>query len=213
MPPDDPAASTSPARRRVLSALVESRTPLDAASVAARVGLHVTTVRFHLDQLVAAGAATRRSHAEGRRGRPRILFAPAGPARDENVREQLIEVLATALAHDGDASPEALRAGRRWAGSFDTLDPQDPVPGLVDVLSRLGFGPEPDPGASTIALRSCPFREAARAHPDVVCAVHRGLIDQLCEGTGHRAELIPFIAPDRCTVSVVMAPTEGRSVS
>src|SRR5690606_21151214 len=105
------ASLGSPARRQVLAVLQEASGPLDAAAVAARLGLHVTTARFHLDQLVAAGLAVREVAAERRRGRPRILFAIAGPARDEHSREQLIRVLADALAHRDDASALARRAG------------------------------------------------------------------------------------------------------
>ena len=73
------AAMASPPRRSVLNALLASPDPLDAATVAERVGLHVTTARFHLDQLVEAGLARRRPSVEQRRGRPRMLYRVASP--------------------------------------------------------------------------------------------------------------------------------------
>lgn len=76
------AALASASRRQVLDSLLASSEPLDASAVADRLGLHVTTARFHLDQLTAAGLAQRRVGAEKRRGRPRLLYAPAGPVRD-----------------------------------------------------------------------------------------------------------------------------------
>jgi predicted ArsR family transcriptional regulator len=195
------AAMASPSRRSVLDVLLASTGPLDAAAVAERVGLHLTTTRFHLDQLVDAGLARRRASAEGRRGRPRMLYAPAGAPRERDAREQLIRVLSGALSEHADE--ESLRAGRRWASAFEPPRPDDPVPGLVDVLERLGFDPEPDAADDlVIRLPSCPFREAARDHPEVVCTVHRGLIDRLMDGTTRDARLLPFVEPQLCLVAV-----------
>jgi predicted ArsR family transcriptional regulator len=200
------AAMASPSRRAVLDVLLASADPLDAAAVSERVGLHLTTTRFHLDHLVDAGLARRRPSVEGRRGRPRMLYAPAGAPRDRDAREQLIRVLSGALADHDDE--ESRRAGRRWATAFDPPHPDDPVPGLVDVLERLGFDPEPDGAVDpVIRLPSCPFREAARDHPDVVCAAHRGLIEGLMDGTARDARLLPFVEPQLCLVTV--GPTAG----
>lgn len=195
------AALASPSRRQVLDALVASREPLDATTVADRLGVHVSTARFHLDRLADAGLADRRSVAEKRRGRPRMLYSPAGIPRDEGAREQLIGVLAAALADEPDPAARAVRAGRSWAKGY-TLDPDDPVAGLVGVLDRLGFDAEPDVQAATIRLRACPFRDAARAHPEVVCSVHRGLIDRLLEATSTDARLVPFAEPQLCLVTL-----------
>src|SRR5690606_23798249 len=67
------AALASTSRRQILDALVASTQPLDAAVVAGGLGLHVTTARFHLDQLTDAGLVRRRPSTERRRGRPRML--------------------------------------------------------------------------------------------------------------------------------------------
>ncbi|MBN9607577.1 MAG: helix-turn-helix domain-containing protein [Actinomycetales bacterium] len=202
------AASPSAAGRQVLDELHAANAPLDAAAVAERLGVHVTTARFHLDRLADAGLAHRRTGSEPRRGRPRILYTPAGPERDEESREQLIHVLASALAADDTASTESVDAGRRWADSFDPLTDTDPAAGLVDVLDRLGF--DPDPHEQQIRLRACPFRDAAREHPQVVCAVHRGLIEQLLEPSGTRSRLVPFAEPDLCLVTLEPALAASR---
>lgn len=203
------AALASPSRRQVLDALLSSSEPLDAAAVAGRLGLHVTTARFHLDQLAAAGLVHRRAGVERRRGRPRLLYAPAGPPRDEDAREQLIQVLAAALAREDDPAADAVRAGRRWAETFDPPGSDDPVPGLVSLLDRLGFAPEAD--ADAIRLRACPFRDAAREHPQVVCAVHRGLIEQLLEGAAAQVRLVPFVEPELCLVALDRRPAASAT--
>ncbi|HWL01631.1 MAG TPA: helix-turn-helix domain-containing protein [Microbacteriaceae bacterium] len=194
------AALGSAARRQVLDALLAAAEPLDAAAVAASLGLHVTTARFHLDQLAAAGLATRRTGIERRRGRPRILYSPGGPVRDEQSREQLIQVLARALAREDETGAESQHAGRRWAEDFDGVIADDPVRDLVGVLDRIGF--EPVLVGEQIRLHACPFREAAREQPQVVCSVHRGLLDRLLEPTDTRSRLHPFAEPDLCLVDL-----------
>lgn len=189
-------------RRRVLDALVRNVQPLDAATIAERLGLHVTTARFHLDQLVGAGLAQRRSEPHKRRGRPRMLYSAAGVVRAEDAREQLIHVLAAALSREDDGAAESVRAGRLWADTFALPESADAFAGLVEVLERLGFGPEAD--SELIELRDCPFRDAAREHPEVVCSVHRGLVEQLATrgGADGQAELLPFIEPELCRVAL-----------
>ena len=82
-----------------------------------------------------------------------------------------------------------------------------------------GFDPADE--GDHIALRRCPLLEAAQQHPEVVCAVHRGLVDALlapgdaadpggdacsrpADSAGahpparYRAELEPFAAPGMC---------------
>ena len=199
----------SVSRRQVLEVLRHSPEPLDATAVADQLGLHVTTARFHLDRLAEARLVQRSSGTEQRRGRPRLLYSPAGPVRDEDARGQLIEVLAGALAREANPDLESSSAGRRWADAFSALDREDPVPGLMGVLERLGFEPESD--RETIRLHACPFRDAAREHPDIVCSVHRGLIEQLLEGTTSQASLIPFVEPELCVVALGIHSREPES--
>jgi predicted ArsR family transcriptional regulator len=88
------------------------------------------------------------------------------------------------------------------AGPAGTLS--DAVGELVDVLDSLGFDPEVS--GEEILMHECPFRSAARERPDVVCAVHQGLVQRMIgrrapgasEGPG--ARLVPFVEPELCVV-------------
>lgn len=199
---DRAAALTSPSRLQVLDALAASDGSLDAATVAVQIGLHITTARFHLDQLAAAGLVQRESIRENRRGRPRVLYRRCTDRRAQDTRDQLIHVLAAALARESDPTATATRAGRAWARSFDSPDPENPIPDLAQLLEQLGFDPVPNYGTGAIGLTSCPFREAARVVPQVVCAVHAGLVSQFVEGGTHTAVLEPFVQADLCVVTV-----------
>ena len=53
----------------------------------------------------------------------------------------------------------------------------------------------------TVQLRRCPLLDIARRYPEVVCQVHRGLIEgALTQLGGHDAgvDLQPFADPDAC---------------
>lgn len=198
----DRAALTSRARREVLDALRASPVPLDAAAVADTLGLHVTTARFHLDHLVDAGLADRSTGNEKRRGRPRILYSPIayspdGDHREQRARDRLLTLLVDGLADTADGPARAIRAGRRWADDFPAVvdHSADAENRLLGVLDRLGFDPLVD--EHDIRLRACPFRASARVHPEVVCSVHQGLVEQLSDTT---VTLLPFVEPELCLI-------------
>ena len=57
---------------------------------------------------------------------------------------------------------------------------------LTAVLAELGFDPAAvaDDGTLSVVFTHCPFRELAEAHPEVVCHLHRGLIEGFVESMG-----------------------------
>ena len=67
---------------------------------------------------------------------------------------------------------------------------------MLDLMDDLGFAPEVSP--EVIRLRQCPMLDVARAQPDVVCAVHRGLVEGALEERG--------VAPDGVRLDVFAAP-------
>jgi len=203
-------ALASAPRRRVLDALVASAAPLSVQAIASQVGLHITTARFHLDHLERAGLVSRRTESTLRRGRPTILYAPAGQARDRASREQLIEVLVDALSGRGEAaSRDSQQAGRRWGSELvAATHVRGGYGGVVEALEQLGF--EPELTADEIRLHACPFRDSARMHPEVVCSVHRGLLEQILaqgeDGDRLALELLPLVEPELCLVHVSNKP-------
>ncbi|SEM66851.1 hypothetical protein E3O25_14845 [Cryobacterium sp. TMT1-3] len=202
------AALASPIRRSVLDFLVASGVPQSAADVAAQMNLHVTTARFHLDQLLAARLIEREPDRSGQRGRPRIRFT-AVVAAQGNPQNQLSHALASVLAEDDDGGrARAIRAGEKWseafAGGLATSSGTGAAP-LVDLLERLEFAPQLNEEQQSIALTTCPFREAARENPTVVCSVHLGLIQRAARTLGQddtAVTLRPFVGPHLCVVNL-----------
>ena len=81
------ALLTSPVRRQILDVLAQlpvqatpkepktRRDGLTAAELGARIGLHVTTIRFHVDQLLEAGLVCANDISNG--VEPQARFSPA----------------------------------------------------------------------------------------------------------------------------------------
>ncbi len=111
------------------------------------------------------------------------------------------------------------------AEAGDSLDRGAVV--ATEVFDRMGFdaelaaGSEPSASLSAdseqvlgrervIRLHACPVRDLARAHPEVGCGLHlgllQGLVDRATAGGGHAdhedaavsARLEPFVEPDLC---------------
>lgn len=197
-------------RERVLQLVRAYDGAVDAAELAERLGLHVTTVRFHLDGLCDEGAVARTRIKHTGVGRPRTGYVAVQGRLDYR---GFAEVLALELGDTAEQRRQrAQRAGRRWAerivAAADTAHDGTARHGrriatTVAVFDRMGFGPELAPRTDpeqTICLHGCPVRDLARAHPEVTCAVHLGLLRGLL-GSEH-AELEPFAEPELCIAKV-----------
>lgn len=242
---DEPVGAellTSPVRRRIVDLLHaygrgEQGGPsgLTASQLADMLDMHVTSVRFHLDQLVGAGMVTTWVARSGSAGRPHKRYAVAPGSLDFGERlHSAFRVLAELLTHTFALQSEAAQrltpeqAGHEWA-RLHLPDPEAApatTPGLwlskvgqmVDVLNDFGYTPEVttsrDGRTAEITIVDCPFLELARSHPAVVCGIHRGLITGCLEQLGEpdaRSSLVPFVRPNVCVAHVSTAtPFEPR---
>jgi predicted ArsR family transcriptional regulator len=215
----------SASRMAVLELLRSRAEPLGVGEVAEQVGLHLNTVRSHLDLLVESGYAIRRSEAPSGPGRPRVVYeataAPDGEGSYRLLAEILVQYLAANSEHPGDAAAEAGRswavsAGRVQNGRQETRDAlatpvaeDAAVTDLVRMLGDIGFAPEVSADGTSIYLHRCPFAEMARSQPDVVCGAHLGMIrGALAELDAPVAatRLIPFVEPGLCVTTLTRLP-------
>lgn len=191
-------------RRRILEAL--RRSPLGTAELAQAVGLHVNTVRFHLRVLEAAGLVLRDAEPPGGPGRPAVLWRAVAEEAERGY-ETLSSLLADFVATSG-ASGRMREVGRRWglrAGLPGTTE-EPPLERLARFLGDLGFAPELHPSdPPRVLLHECPFRDVAAVHPEVVCAIHLGLVQGVLEASNaplRAAALEPFVEPTICIAHV-----------
>ena len=217
---------------RILQLVREHDGAVDAAELASTIGLHVTTVRFHLDALCDEELIVRTRLKLPGRGRPRTGYLAVEEPLDYRV---LAGVLAMELGQTVETrGRRARRAGQKWAARMPgaaqspAADDDDPLDRAalrtLQVFRRMGFAPElTGPAAAesntdrekVIRLRACPVRELARAHPEVGCGVHLGLLQGLlADSAGAQsrrraahpsisAHLEPFVEPDLCLAKLV----------
>ncbi|QQY15866.1 type IV toxin-antitoxin system AbiEi family antitoxin domain-containing protein [Cutibacterium avidum] len=156
-----------------------------SAEVAADLGIHPSTARFHLDRLVEQGRVETTRQHRATRGRPHTVFTLVS---DEGPRAYrlLAQMLVDEVASSDDPTATATRIGQRWGRHR----PGD----LAAVLDEMGFSPAPE--EEGIVLRHCPFLDLAVDHPQVVCALHCGVV----EGVTGKAATIDANPGVRCVV-------------
>lgn len=210
-----PAPVKGARRSAILDWLQESDGPRTAAEVAEHADLHLNTARFHLDALVQDGHAERHHEDRGTPGRPRVLYS-ARPA-DASVRSyRLLSDMLVGLVRSLGGEDAAEEAGRSWGrhlvaaerptGSRDRAAALTRLDALMD---RVGFRPETRDGDTPeVRLHHCPFIEVVDGNQDVVCALHRGLIQGALEGSPVEvASLRPFATPRTCVAHLTSTDT------
>jgi predicted ArsR family transcriptional regulator len=204
-------------RVRLFTLISERDRPLDVAEMAAALELHPNTIRSHLRRLEAVGLVLSETEIRSSRGRPRLLFttgpAAAGIAQGARDYRLLASMLAGYASTDtSDPSSVAETTGRTWGGYLagpDRLHPSEipdaaaSVAMIARMMERLGFAPEVKDtgGVVELHLHNCPFREVAERYPNVVCALHLGILRGALEesaATLHATELQPFVTPSLC---------------
>ena len=195
--------------------LARSPKPLATADIAESLDLHPNTVRPHLERMREVGLLEvlgRGPH--GRRAPPEPLRAerrgPVARPRATDVPDAGPDAGAPGRGHGGDVR----RRGRRRAVSRARSTPAvytsaaSCLEALVDRLDRLGFDPAvdgtEDGETAVIAFAHCPFRELAEAHPDLVCSLHRGMVEGFVETMGDAdvLDFHPLAHRQPCQVSI-----------
>ena len=172
--------------------LARSPQPLATAQIADSLALHPNTVRPHLERMRDVGLLQVTVEAQGAVGRPQHRYSLAADAPALGFEPPAFPVLARMLLRLADAAglatADAVEAGRDQ-GALAAAAVEAPVPcaqALADELATLGFDPESalDDAGATIAFTRCPFRELAEANPDLVCGLHRGLVEGFVDARG-----------------------------
>lgn len=224
----EPAAPPRPplsrAQDRVLSALGAEDGPVTMATLSSATGLHANTLRDHLEVLERAGLVRRHTAAPDGPGRPRALYEAVPDAGAHVEYAGLASVLAATIHRTSrDPRRDATTAGVQWGEELAAARPRPSGEEretvarreVVTVLDELGFAPEPDRDNGVVRLTRCPLLDTARRFPDVVCAVHQGIVQGALKAYGadpEAAELFPFSDPGACRLHLG-APEHDRHSS
>lgn len=196
---DDVLSQTT--RARLFGLLGETRRPMGTDELAQRLDLHPNGVRVHLERLREAGLITRERTRQAR-GRPRDMWLISPDARPggeaPSAYADLGRWLARAISPGKTTVRRVEATGRMIGRDLAPEDDQSPEERMHAVLAAMGFQPRRVTGQPGLTYRlcNCPYREAVRESPEVVCALHRGITRGLLDAISPETKLKGFVARD-----------------
>lgn len=204
------AALVDDSRRALYEYVQRQGRPVTREEAAAALRISRGLAAFHLDKLVEAGLLRASYQApSGPRGRGRTpkVYEPARDTVAVTIPERRYEVIAQILAdavanRPDDAAGEATRCAYRHGYELGVRLRDDGPADLSEVLTRLGF--EPEPATRRVYLHNCPFHALAQRHTALVCGLNHAYLTGLLAGLEAgpvRADLVP--RPGACCVELV----------
>ncbi|MGH2591521.1 MAG: helix-turn-helix transcriptional regulator [Actinomycetota bacterium] len=192
-------------RFRLFRYLGLSGRPVSVRELSTRLSLHPNTLRPHLRRLEEAGLVRREARkGSATVGRPQTLYA-AVDRQDEQGRDyRLLAEILSGLVTGARARDRAAGLAREW-GQYLAVQ-GGPKPGtrlparrnlavLQEAMAQAGFDPRfrrAARGSVEVSLRDCPFRDLLDDHRDLVCAIHRGLVEGMLGALKPPLELVSF---------------------
>ena len=209
-PRQDAGVNGDRQRQMILEALRSAHDGLDTARLAERLRLHPNTIRWHLGVLTDAGLVQATPERRHERGRPSIVHRLTGEgiARGRDEYRLLATMLTDVVAGDGDGEARAYEAGLRWGRH---LQQGEPGVSIADLLDGEGFAAKQH--GDRIEMRRCPFSELAESSPQVICTLHRGLIDGVLAEAGSEQtvdRLHALVEPRLCIAHLSRAGPRAR---
>jgi predicted ArsR family transcriptional regulator len=170
-----------------------------------RLSLHPNTLRPHLRRLEEAGLVRRETRkGSATVGRPQTLYSAVVRDEREGRDYRLLAEILAGLATGGRARDRATVLAREW-GEYLAVQ-GGPKPGtrlparrtlavLQEAMAEAGFDPRfrrAGKGTVEITLRDCPFRDLLEDHRDLVCSIHRGLLEGMLGAVRPPLALVEF---------------------
>jgi predicted ArsR family transcriptional regulator len=167
--------------------------PVSVREMAGRLSLHPNTLRPHLRRLEEAGLVAHQVRKTPGVGRPQTLYRAVEPVGDEGRDFRLLAEMLCGLLHTRRDIERATGLAREWGGYLVTqggpkpgvrLPARQNLAALQEAMARAGFEPRFRRSDSTleVTLRDCPFRDLADEYRDLVCSLHRGLLEGMLAG-------------------------------
>jgi predicted ArsR family transcriptional regulator len=168
--------------------------PVSVREMSRRLSLHPNTLRPHLRRLEEAGLVTREVRKTAAVGRPQTLYSVREAEAEGGRDYRLLAEMLCGLVRGPKAMTQAQDLARQW-GSY-LVAQGGPKPGarlparrnlaiLQEAMARAGFEPrfrrEAGDGIE-VSMRNCPFRDLADDYRDLVCTLHRGLVEGMLAG-------------------------------
>jgi len=213
------AIKPSSSRAQLLATLQATDAEFSIENLSLETGLHVNTIRAHLDVLVAGGHVVR-SHGEPKgRGRPPFAFRASGDSRSpfDDLARTLTDALDVAQQPDLAHSTAAVWAKK--LGPLPTADtPDEAVEHAVDALRTVGFTAEASTLGDSITIGTCPYASLIAEHP-VICDIHTEFLATMLNASGQDVgveAMDVWVKPTLCRARLTrpdISPTRSITVS
>jgi predicted ArsR family transcriptional regulator len=168
--------------------------PVSVREMSRRLALHPNTLRPHLRRLEEAGLISREIRKTASVGRPQTMYSIREIQGGEGRDYRLLAEMLCGLVKGGRALQQARELAKQWGAYLVTQG--GPKPGvrlparrnlavLQEAMAKAGFQPRfrrEAQAAIEINLRDCPFRDLADDYRDLVCTLHRGLLEGMMGG-------------------------------
>lgn len=200
--------------------LARASRPLATAEIADGLDLHVNTVRPHLERMRELGLLAMEVDPRGGVGRPQHRYGLSPDAPSLGLEPPAYPLLAAMLVRasaEVRLDPEEVTEAGREQGRVDGARARAadlPCQRALELrLAELGFDPastesddngDESTAGTTIAFTHCPFRQLAEVNPDLVCGLHRGMVEGLIElyDDADVADFRSLIDRDPCQVDI-----------
>ncbi len=173
-------ALSDPSRFKLFRFVVDASRPVSVAELTEFLGFNHNAIRQHLAVLIEAGIFVESTEQRPMRGRPRKQYHLRSDALDAFASVSgAYGMLAGLLVEVASSTESPYDIGFRSAGSYVVGRPAGDrklVDELFHQLSVHGFEPLVS-SRGVVTLERCPFADVAVKSPDIVCELHRGLLD------------------------------------
>jgi predicted ArsR family transcriptional regulator len=192
------SAFGDPTRRDIYLFVRENPAGVRAAEIAESFELHPNVARHHLEKLAAGGYLEVELARHESAGRPSKRYRAVAhdthllfpPRRDDLLGTLLARALERLPKDEAHALAEEVgyEYGRAIAARMEPSEGHRSVKAAVasvaDALTAHGFAAHAEARgkALTLVAEHCPFGEAARQYPHVLCAVDTGMVRGMLEG-------------------------------
>ncbi len=209
-------------RYRLYRYLRLSGRPVPVRELSVRLSLHPNTLRPHLRRLEEVGLVAREvRRGSATVGRPQTLYSVVGGEHADHGGYRLLAEILAPVAGGKRSRERAEALAREWGRYL--VGRGEPRPGtrraggrnlavLQEAMAAAGFDPRfrrLDGGEVEVSMRDCPFRELLVDHRELVCTVHRGLLEGMLSALSpsHRLSSYAPLA-DRTVCRMVARPAE-----
>jgi predicted ArsR family transcriptional regulator len=209
-------------RFRLYRHLGLSGRPVSIRELSTRLSLHPNTLRPHLRRLEEVGLVQREVRHASSVGRPQTLYTVVEGDHEGRRDYRLLAEILASVATGGRSRERAGALASEWGRYL--VGRGEPRPGtrraggrnlavLQAAMAAAGFDPrfrrEPA-GEVQVSMRDCPFRDLLEDHRELVCGVHRGLLEGMLGALDppHRlASYSPLV--ERTICRIVARPARG----